>query len=204
MLWGATATGREEVIPLIPSPPKRNGPESGDDRLGPLNPSLGKETNAMSKDTAVPNGPDEFEEHSWTNVQRPGDVISGELIERATLTTEKFGGGEAELLRIRTSDGEAWDVPCWRAHLRQLVEKHDPQVGDRVLIRAFGPEPGGRQELYAMRVTRKGSQGSLEPDAVAGDEVKAPTQAARPAQRSDVPMNVEGLTVDSSDDDVPF
>ena len=92
----------------------------------------------------------------------PGDVLSGELVERRTLSTDKHGGGEAELRKIRNGERADWDVPCWRAHLRQLTDEHDPQVGDHVLIRYFGVEPGGMQELYAMRVTRKGVQARLE------------------------------------------
>jgi hypothetical protein len=132
----------------------------------------------MSNDITVPGEPDEFEDQRWTSVHRVGDTLSGELTERSTLTTDKHGGGEAELLRIRNGDGVEWEVPCWRAHLRQLVEKRDPHVGDHLLVRYFGPEPGGRQELYAMRVARKGAQQSLEARAATDDEIESETTGA--------------------------
>jgi hypothetical protein len=108
----------------------------------------------------VPDKPDPFEDENWTRAHRVGDVLEGEVIERRAISTDKHGGGEAELLRIRNGESE-WDLPCWRAHLRQLVAQHDPQVGDHLAVRYFGTEPGGRQTLYAMRVQRQGVQQDL-------------------------------------------
>ena len=87
----------------------------------------------------------------------PGDTLRGEVVERDTLETEKHGGGTAPLLRIADADsdnGEVVDVPCWRAHLKQLVEEKDPQVRDGIAITYHGQEPGGLRQLYSIRVSK--------------------------------------------------
>jgi hypothetical protein len=89
----------------------------------------------------------------------PGDTLRGEIVERDTLETQKHGGGTAALLRITDADsdnGEVVDVACWRAHLKQLIEEHDPQPGDGIAITYHGQEPGGLRQLYSMRVAKGG------------------------------------------------
>jgi hypothetical protein len=84
-----------------------------------------------------------------------GDNLAGEVTLRDTIETDKFGGRVAPLLKVRDHEtDEEVDVPCWRAHLAQLVDEHDVQVGDLVSITYFGQEPGGLRQLYGMAVTK--------------------------------------------------
>ncbi len=96
-------------------------------------------------------GPD-----SWNGDPPQPDTLGGKVAEVDELSTEKHGGSTVPLLRIENGNGEVTDVPCWRAHLRQLVEEHDLKPGDHVVIRAFGARPGEMQKLYGMRVQKAG------------------------------------------------
>jgi hypothetical protein len=103
--------------------------------------------------------PDEFKASGdgWAG-NFPNDVLRGEVLERGELETEKFGGSTAPVLKIADADnnGREVDLPCWRAHLRQLVEEHDPQPGDGIAVTYHGQEPGGLRQLYSMRVAKAG------------------------------------------------
>lgn len=94
-------------------------------------------------------GPD-----SWNGDPPQPDTIGGTVAEVGEVSTEKHGGARVPLLRIQNGDGKLTDVPCWRVHLRQLVEEHRPEPGDMISIRAFGARPGELQKLYAVRVAK--------------------------------------------------
>jgi hypothetical protein len=112
-----------------------------------------------SKDIALdlPNEPDPFKgPDSWNGDPPQPGKLSGTVIERGEVTTDKHGGATVPLLRIRNGNGDVMDVPCWRVHLRQLVEENEVTAGDTIAIRAFGARPGELQKLYAVSVQKGG------------------------------------------------
>jgi hypothetical protein len=101
-------------------------------------------------------GPD-----SWNGDPPQQDTLGGVVTEVGEVTTDKHGGATVPLLQIRNGDGEDHDVPCWRAHLRQLVEEHNLVAGDRVAIRRFGPAPGQLTVLYGITVQKAGADDDI-------------------------------------------
>jgi hypothetical protein len=92
--------------------------------------------------------------------ERRGDTLSGIVDSRETFTSKKSYDGKPpksfEVIGVETAD-RVRRVPCARQHLAQLVAEHDPQPGDGIAITYFGQEPGGKRELYAMRVAKAAS-----------------------------------------------
>lgn len=80
-----------------------------------------------------------------------GETIVGHMHDRRIAETTR---GDRVVLEVATGDGDVVPVPCFRTHLRELVAENDPQPGDGIAIVYFGPEPGKKKELYAMRVDK--------------------------------------------------
>jgi len=99
-----------------------------------------------SNTPALPNEPDPTSNSDWEPA--PGEGLVGEVIDREDFET-RYGSRTA--WTILTEDGNEVRVKNFHMHLRELLAEHDPQVGDRVAIRYFGTEPGGKKELYAVR-----------------------------------------------------
>jgi hypothetical protein len=85
----------------------------------------------------------------WTG-EFPGDSRAGIVIARETHHSKKWDR-DFEVLVLRDGDGEDTRVPCARAHLRQLLEEHNPVPGNGCAIAYFGTEGDDPTERYAMR-----------------------------------------------------
>ena len=75
----------------------------------------------------LPNAPDPWNDGDRWDPE-DGESITGTVVERKTLTSERYGR-EFEVLVLANGDGNEVDVNCARAHLASLVREHDPQVG---------------------------------------------------------------------------
>jgi hypothetical protein len=106
--------------------------------------------------------PDEFESNDWLG-ETTGDTCVGEVTARESHHSKKYGT-DFDVLVVRNGDGKEKRVPCARAHLAQLVEKYDPQVGDGVAITFFGEKPDGYGFRYAMRVAKAQAEGAKSDD----------------------------------------
>ena len=95
----------------------------------------------------APTEPDPSSNNDWD--PSPGESISGQVHDRETFETKY---GDRVVLSIATGDGEVIRVPCFRTHLRELLAANDPRPGDGIAVTYFGPNPGEKKELYAMRV----------------------------------------------------
>ena len=102
----------------------------------------------MDRVPAAATEPDPSSNNDWD--PSPGESISGQLHDRETIETKY---GDRVVLSIATGDGDVVRVP-FRTHLRELLALNDPQPGDGIAITYFGPEPGKKKELYAMRVDK--------------------------------------------------
>jgi hypothetical protein len=106
----------------------------------------------------VPEAPDRWgtDEDVW----EPGDgeSIAGTVVKRETAFSKRFEN-DFEILHVKNGSGETIKVLGARAHLASLIEEHDPQVGDEVVIRHWSPLPGTRAHLYAMRVAKPSATG---------------------------------------------
>lgn len=98
-----------------------------------------------------PTEPDAWPGNDWD----PGDgeSLSGEIIGRETAHSKQFDR-DFEILVVETGEGEPVRVPCARAHLKSLVEQHDPRPGDGIAITHWDPAEGKSAHQYALRVTK--------------------------------------------------
>jgi hypothetical protein len=101
----------------------------------------------------LPEAPDPWADDAWA--PKEGDGIVGTVTARETVDSPKLGK-EFEILTVTNGNGEETKVLCGRVHLASLIAEHDPQPGDGIAIRYFGPRAGERTHLYAMRVTKGG------------------------------------------------
>lgn len=104
----------------------------------------------LTEDTAVAWKPadDEFD---------GPDAIQGEVTERYTVEND-FGDDEIPVIVVQTAD-EEWSVRGYHKILRDEINKKDPQPGDRVGIKYFGPRESkvkGHKpmEVYKMNVRK--------------------------------------------------
>ena len=111
----------------------------------------------MNKIPQAPTEPDPSASNDWE--PSPGESISGQVHDRETFETKY---GDRVVLSIAVGDGDVVRVPCFRTHLRELLVANDPQPGDGIAITYFGPEPGEKKELYAMRVDTSERLGQAE------------------------------------------
>lgn len=84
------------------------------------------------------------------------DGIQGRVVNRTVIyADDAYGGGEVPLLEIEEKGGEVWSVRGYHTVLRNQIEKNDPEVGDLVAIKYFGPKTprsGGKDyENYGMK-----------------------------------------------------
>lgn len=99
----------------------------------------------------LPEEPDPWADDAWD--PSPGDGIVGTVTDRETAESAKLGKS-FEILTVDNGNGET-KVLGGRVHLASLIEQHDPQVGDGIALRYFGPRAGERTHLYAMRVVKR-------------------------------------------------
>jgi hypothetical protein len=102
----------------------------------------------------LPDEPDPSRNEDWvgtTSDAKPGESIAGIVHDRREITVRDE---LRVVLDVAEGDGRVTSVPAFRTHLRELVAMHDPQPGDGIAIRYFGPEPGGRKERYGMNVDK--------------------------------------------------
>jgi hypothetical protein len=127
----------------------------------------------------VPDAPDPSQNDDWVGVTpdaTPGDKIIGNVHDRETVETKH---GAREVLSINIEDGKIERVPCFRTHLRELLALNDPRPGDGFVAVYFGPEPGQKKELYAMRVDKSARLDRAEFDVEPREAAKA-SRAALP------------------------
>jgi len=84
------------------------------------------------------------------------DGIQGRVVNRTVIyADDAYGGGEVPLLEVEQKDGVVWSVRGYHTVLRNQIEKNDPEVGDLVAIKYFGPKTprsGGKDyENYGMK-----------------------------------------------------
>jgi hypothetical protein len=103
----------------------------------------------MENVPAAPTEPDPTANNDWD--PSPGESITGHVHDRETIETKY---GDRVVLSIAAGDGDVIRVPCFRTHLRELLAVNDAQPGDGIAITYFGPDPGKKKELYAMRVDK--------------------------------------------------
>jgi hypothetical protein len=132
---------------------------------------------------APPSEPDDGRNPTWEPTEFPA-TVAGEIASRTTLKFRQ-PRGERETFEklVIQSDGELIDVLCGRARLARLVVKHDPQPGDLISVRAFGPDPNGWHE-YGMNVDKSPRLANRAGSALDGE----PSAAAKASRALNEPL----------------
>jgi hypothetical protein len=146
-----------------------------------------QDTAPQQSDIAIPDVPNERVDDSWLG-EHPGDTIIGTVTKRETIAPKKLDGKTGEPLPpfvklwLDQGNDDERGVPCFRRDLRDFIDLQEPEVGDRVAIKYFGPAPDGFGHRYGTSIVK-----------------------AHPA--SDIPSNgfpPAAKPEDDGDDPVPF
>lgn len=131
-----------------------------------------------------------------------GDVLTG-TVDAVSKAWSDWSNSFYPLLTIKTDDGKLVDVHAFHATLQSRLMELKPKVGDALEIVYIGKRPtkDGKREVAVYKVKAPDATG----EEVWGDLSTQDARAARSARpTSDVPPDMDGLTPNVGDDDIPF
>src|SRR5438477_4843020 len=83
---------------------------------------------------------------------QPDDVLIGIVVHRSEYEGD---WGPYPVVTVEDKDGTEWIVPCWRAVLRNEINRQNPKRGDRIGIKYQGKDEQAGYERYKVIVEHR-------------------------------------------------